>query len=217
MALMFCSCQGKPPNEELSAERATDGATAASPDIAEVGPVDAAANAEAASDRSPPEAADAPKTAESPGRTAEQPEERTPGLSAAAAPVASDPRKASDAADWRVAGQYPLQDNPLAGCSLCHVDVEDEYVGSKHFKKKVGCKTCHGPSEGHLADENNEVKPDEAFAREDVDRLCSDCHECGRPEKSKPASGADGRPKVCTDCHGQHDLTLAQQTATPEP
>jgi len=104
--------------------------------------------------------------------------------------------------------EYPLQDNPLAGCSLCHVDVEDEFVGTLHFEEKVGCSTCHGPSEAHLADENNEVKPDEVFARENVDRLCGRCHECPRPKSEKLELTPAGEPKVCTDCHGPHDLAM---------
>jgi len=111
---------------------------------------------------------------------------------------------------------YPLQPNPLAGCSLCHVDVEDEYVGTAHFKESVGCKTCHGPSKGHLADENNEVKPDEMFARKDVDRLCAECHECDRPEPTKPAKGKDKKPLVCTDCHGHHDQKPVGKTKSPK-
>jgi hypothetical protein len=106
--------------------------------------------------------------------------------------------------------RYPLQDNPLAGCSLCHVDIEDEFVVSKHFDEKIGCKTCHGPSEEHLADENNEVKPDELFARSDVDRLCGVCHDCGREEERQPTPGREGEPEVCTDCHGPHDLARRQ-------
>ncbi|HUT89520.1 MAG TPA: hypothetical protein VMY37_08495 [Thermoguttaceae bacterium] len=106
--------------------------------------------------------------------------------------------------------EYPLQANPLAGCSLCHVDIEDEFVGSLHFEEKVGCITCHGPSEGHLADENNEVKPDEVFARPDVHRLCERCHECSRLKPEKPELTQDGQRKVCTDCHGAHDVVLVQ-------
>jgi len=112
--------------------------------------------------------------------------------------------------------KYPPQPNPLAGCSLCHVDVEDEYVGTAHFKERVGCKTCHGPSKGHLADENNEVKPDEMFARKDVDRLCAECHECDRPEATKTPKGKDQKPLVCIDCHGHHDQKLAGKTETPK-
>ena len=105
--------------------------------------------------------------------------------------------------------EYPLQDNPLSGCSLCHVDIEDEFVGTLHFEEKIGCITCHGPSEAHLADENNEVKPDEVFARADVDRLCERCHECLRPKAEKPELTAEGQRKVCIDCHGPHDCALA--------
>ena len=99
--------------------------------------------------------------------------------------------------------------NPLAGCQQCHVDIEDEYAVSLHFKMKIACTDCHGPSEGHLADENNEVKPDEVFARKDVDRLCGTCHGCSRPTADE--STAD-RSKVCTDCHGPHDLAQVKET-----
>ena len=133
--------------------------------------------------------------------------------------IAQPPEKSSEATaatakagDTQGAGkfpEYPLQDNPLAGCPLCHVDVEDELVGTLHFEEKVGCITCHGPSKGHLADENNEVKPDEMFARADVDRLCERCHECFRPKPEKPELTAEGQRKVCIDCHGAHDCALA--------
>ena len=124
--------------------------------------------------------------------------------------------KESKTTEARVKREYPLQPNPLAGCSLCHVDVEDEYVDTTHFEESVGCKTCHGPSKGHLADENNEVKPDEMFARKDVDRLCAECHECDRPEPTKTARGKDKKLLVCIDCHGHHDQKPAGKTETPK-
>ena len=124
--------------------------------------------------------------------------------------------KTSKKAKPRLPRKYPLQPNPLAGCSLCHVDVEDEYVGTEHFKESVGCKTCHGPSKGHLADENNEVKPDEMFARKNVDRLCAECHDCDRPEPTKTLKGKDKNAPVCIDCHGHHDQKLAGKTKTPK-
>jgi len=96
--------------------------------------------------------------------------------------------------------------NPLAGCQLCHVDIEDEYMPSRHFKETIACTECHGPSEGHLADENNEVKPDEVFARKDVDRLCSECHECSRELANDPPVKSPAKERVCTDCHGSHEL-----------
>lgn len=98
--------------------------------------------------------------------------------------------------------------NPLAGCTMCHTDVENEFVGSVHFKMNIGCTRCHGPSEGHLADENNEVKPDELFARKDVDRLCGICHECRRPKETKAPPPAE--PEVCIDCHGAHTVALVK-------
>lgn len=117
----------------------------------------------------------------------------------------------------RASRKYPLQPNPLAGCSLCHVDVEDEYVGTMHFKESVGCKTCHGPSKGHLADENNEVEPDEVFARKNVDRLCAECHDCDRPKPTKTPKGKDkGKPLVCIDCHSHHDQKFVGKTETPK-
>ena len=137
---------------------------------------------------------------------------------AAAEPDVADPPAEPDEADAvaepnvadPLAGSIvaaPGFANPLAGCTLCHVDIEDEYVGSTHYDEGVACAKCHGPSEGHVADENNEVKPDELFAREDVDRLCEACHDCSRqiPPEKPP------EPKVCTDCHGPHDIAMLQQ------
>jgi len=96
--------------------------------------------------------------------------------------------------------------NPLGGCLQCHTDVGDRYQGSRHEKEDVTCADCHGPSEGHLADENNQVKPDETFAREDVDHLCGDCHDCSRTLPADWASRPQNERPVCTDCHGSHAL-----------
>ena len=95
--------------------------------------------------------------------------------------------------------------NPFGGCDTCHVDVEDEVVGTKHDAEGVGCVKCHGPSEGHIADENNEVLPDRVFARSIIDGFCGECHECSRPAAGRTAT-AQAKQKVCTDCHGAHDL-----------
>jgi hypothetical protein len=98
--------------------------------------------------------------------------------------------------------------NPMAGCTLCHVDIGDLFAGSKHESAAIGCTTCHGPSKGHVADENNDVKPDEMFARNDVDRICGTCHECTR----RIPAGWENLPveqrQVCTECHGSHKLLV---------
>jgi hypothetical protein len=113
-----------------------------------------------------------------------------------------DPAEAKKS-DW-LASLPTISKNPLAGCRQCHVDVEEQYVGGVHYKENVACTRCHGPSEGHIADENNEVKPDELFARDDVDRLCGECHECFREDDADPP----GERKVCTECHGSHETVV---------
>jgi hypothetical protein len=98
--------------------------------------------------------------------------------------------------------------NPLAGCELCHIDVEDEFAPSPHFAEKIACVDCHGFSEGHLADENNDIKPDVVFNRENTDPLCKECHACSRSKDSQPAKAPPEGAAICTDCHGHHDLAL---------
>jgi len=93
-------------------------------------------------------------------------------------------------------------------CGICHIDTTDEFNGSLHETEEVACVDCHGPSEGHVEDENNDVKPDEVFARADVDRLCEKCHECSRPDPAKPVPVPRKERKVCTDCHAAHQFPL---------
>ncbi|MBM3888919.1 MAG: hypothetical protein FJ388_07295 [Verrucomicrobia bacterium] len=112
----------------------------------------------------------------------------------------------SHAADPAGATKSSATKNPLAGCQQCHVDIEAKYVRSPHFKKQVACTDCHGPSKGHIADENNEVKPDKLFTRKTTDRLCAECHACSRPQPSPPANQPSSDSKLCTDCHGSHAL-----------
>lgn len=121
----------------------------------------------------------------------------------------------SDAADFSVVTQTPTVKNPLAGCQQCHVDVETKYVKSRHFKEKIACTGCHGPSKGHIADENNQVKPDKLFTPKNTDRLCSNCHECSRRKPASPTSQLSSESKVCTDCHGSHELARVPAQAKP--
>lgn len=100
--------------------------------------------------------------------------------------------------------------NPLGGCGMCHVDVEDEFIGSLHDTEAVGCVKCHGPSKGHSADENNDVLPDHIFAGKEIDKMCEECHECSRSGPRSLDVGADGQRKLCTECHGAHKLVLVK-------
>jgi hypothetical protein len=93
-----------------------------------------------------------------------------------------------------------------SSCAVCHVDATDQWTGTVHDRSAVGCVECHGPSHGHVEDENNEVLPDEVFVRADVDRLCAECHRCGRTPvtSNQAASLPHVTPPVCTDCHTAH-------------
>ncbi len=94
--------------------------------------------------------------------------------------------------------------DPFNGCDMCHVDAADEVVGTIHQDEGVGCVKCHGRSDEHVRDENNEVKPDRLFTRENIDKFCERCHDCERPLTSEPEP-------VCTTCHGPHTLVLSQK------
>ncbi len=226
LIVLFASCR----NDASEASGDSVASSAGSSVGAAAGDPDSLQQPASPEDRNPaeePDAPDWPRTAGAPNPSAEEPagsqEETEASPRPGAAPPPEGPSEATPATAKEGETQagakfpeYPLQDNPLAGCPLCHVDVEDELVGTLHFEEKVGCITCHGPSEGHLADENNEVKPDEMFARADVDRLCERCHECFRPKPEKPELTEEGQRKVCIDCHGPHDCALAADAGAQE-
>jgi len=150
--------------------------------------------------------------ASAPGQTSDPPASEEPASRADDAPD-SDRMDLDDVdlsqldfSDLSLDDLDPEDANPLAGCTICHVDVGDEFAGSRHHREEITCTDCHGPSEGHAADENNAVKPDEVFFREDVDRLCGECHDCSRPGPTKPPDPVPDGWKVCTECHGSHEL-----------
>jgi hypothetical protein len=98
----------------------------------------------------------------------------------------------------------------MGWCMTCHIDVRDEVAGGAHEKNDVSCGECHGASERHARDENNDIKPDQVFARRDVDEACGDCHACSRPAAIATASS----DLVCTDCHAAHKF--ARESAPPQ-
>ena len=146
---------------------------------------------------------------------------QTPNVTAAGPVPPADPVTVADGppddvnpgetgpSEMDLGDEESVEANPLGGCAACHVDVEDEMKGTIHLAEEIGCIECHGPSDGHVRDENNEVKPDEVFARKDVDRLCGECHQCSRPRGGEPAAEPPADRKVCTDCHQPHSLAPA--------
>ena len=101
-------------------------------------------------------------------------------------------------------------------CVVCHVDAADQWTGTAHDHNDVGCIECHGPSEAHAQDENNEVLPDELFARADVDYLCAKCHVCTRT-RDEETLAAIAPARVCTDCHTAHAFATSAPAAPPHP
>ena len=98
----------------------------------------------------------------------------------------------------------PQQQDPKfqqAGvCSRCHVVQVLEWSASGHTGVGTTCQACHGPSQAHVANERNEVKPDRlAKTEREVAALCAGCHSAGCP-KTANVSG-------CLSCHHQHALS----------
>ena len=96
------------------------------------------------------------------------------------------------------------------GCDTCHVDVADEVVGTRHQAKSVTCAKCHGKSIGHVRDENNEVKPDRVFTRQNTDAFCGTCHKCSRADAGRPRAK---KGPICTECHGSHKIVRVGKPA----
>ena len=102
-------------------------------------------------------------------------------------------------------------------CQVCHVNFETEPLADIHVKAGVGCEDCHGVSQEHADDENNDTPPDIMYAQTQINDFCinDDCHT--KPKLEKEAghrpffAGADNKNKYCTNCHGQHRLDVRQR------
>jgi hypothetical protein len=100
-------------------------------------------------------------------------------------------------------------------CYVCHANYETESLVVSHGKEEIGCVDCHGQSAEHRNDEDNITPPDIMYPQDQIDKMCSQCHEThnapgrnvvGRwlqrcPEKANPDD------LICTDCHYEHRLS----------
>lgn len=102
--------------------------------------------------------------------------------------AAATAQTAAEAARFRQAGV----------CARCHVGAVLEWSTSKHTTAGVDCKGCHGPSEGHVVNERNQVLPDRIPHNAAIAGLCATCHNQGCP-KTK-------RKDDCQSCHHIHAL-----------
>lgn len=83
-------------------------------------------------------------------------------------------------------------------CGRCHVISVIEWGIARHAAAGTDCIACHGPSQGHVIDERNNIKPDRIPRGAASAALCATCHAAGCP-KSRKTSG-------CNDCHHFHAL-----------
>jgi len=83
-------------------------------------------------------------------------------------------------------------------CARCHVVSVLEWGVSEHRTAGTTCQTCHGPSQGHVANERNEVKPDRLPRGAQITKTCLRCHEAGCPTTLQTAN--------CQTCHHVHAL-----------
>jgi formylglycine-generating enzyme required for sulfatase activity len=83
-------------------------------------------------------------------------------------------------------------------CARCHVISVVEWGISGHQKVKTDCVACHGASEGHVADERNNIKPEKVPHADAIAGLCANCHVGGCPNSKQKAG--------CQQCHHVHAL-----------
>lgn len=95
-------------------------------------------------------------------------------------------------------------------CARCHVISVVEWGMSKHWRAGANCVACHGSSEGHVADERNNIKPERTPREEAIAALCLDCHPKNRPKTPRTAK--------CQTCHHVHALVNpSAPPRAPEP
>jgi len=108
----------------------------------------------------------------------------------------------------------PVADNQ--SCFVCHTNYQDETMAAVHADNNVGCMKCHGESIAHRNDENNTTPPDAMFPAAKIELNCITCHEThDAPAKKVLALWKERSAKclvpgeiLCTDCHGEHRLSL---------
>jgi len=134
--------------------------------------------------------------------------------------------------------QQQAADQELIGnskCYVCHLSLQTEEITTSHLQMDITCDGCHGPSVEHMHDEMLMTEPDLLFGRQEVDKMCSDptCHAPGGdrrvygfqdhkdPEaveeffkkwlgRTRPNGRTVTHNSVCTDCHGTHNLDVAE-------
>ncbi len=132
------------------------------------------------------------------------------------------PRVSPDAEPLLLLDDGPATNTPAPGtadnsrCQVCHLNFMTERLAVSHARTNIGCATCHGPSDAHIADESwasggNGTPPDKMFTRYQVYHSCLACHPgeqvFAKVQKHGPFWWSiASQEKICTDCHGQHRM-----------
>lgn len=118
------------------------------------------------------------------------------------------------------------KNNPLgpnAACYICHMTYVKEPMSRVHLRHKVYCIDCHGPSIGHVNDEDiGATKPDIYFKRNQINASCRKCHSTHVAAPQKVIARWLERklttsPPVCTDCHGLHKIKRSEAAKPARP
>lgn len=110
-------------------------------------------------------------------------------------------------------------------CRVCHINFMQEAITVVHARTNIGCATCHGPSDAHIADESwasggNGTAPDIIYRRSLSRFACLGCHNWvklvesdkkktelkNKPDHQAVLDGTNREKRFCTDCHGQHRM-----------
>ena len=73
-------------------------------------------------------------------------------------------------------------------CIVCHVNFAEDDAVADHISKGITCAHCHGKSIDHMNDESMMTPPDILYGRNEVERLCIQCHQ--QPHKDQQAIDA---------------------------
>jgi hypothetical protein len=109
-----------------------------------------------------------------------------------------------------------------SSCLVCHIDFQDELISAAHQKAGITCMACHGDSLTHSGDEFNITRPDVIWGRAEIGGFCKQCHVKHKMPKAVEKFRAEWLSKrrpngrmilpdsVCTDCHGEHAIVVAE-------
>jgi hypothetical protein len=96
-------------------------------------------------------------------------------------------------------------------CEVCHINFVFDSLTTNHAAAGIGCESCHGASDDHCSDEDNIIPPEIMYPLSQLNNYCMECHE----QQILPAedhetlfAGTADSTEVCTDCHGDHRLTV---------